>query len=74
MDESGRSRVVSILKELAGEWEAGPPPDWENDTVPAYLEAMAAWLDDSDGYYGRFPPKDPWVYFGDALRAGALYE
>src|SRR5262245_10650364 len=41
----GKSEVIAALHQLVSEWRAGPPDDWENWTVPAYLEAIAAWLE-----------------------------
>jgi hypothetical protein len=38
---------------------------------------MAAWLDDSDGYYmkqRRVRPSNAWVVMNDALRAATGYE
>jgi hypothetical protein len=37
--------VIEVLRWLLAQWESGAPARWENVTVPAYLEAMAAWLD-----------------------------
>lgn len=51
---------------------------WENGTLPTYLEAMQAWTEDMDGYYlntGQpIPENVPWQVFADILRAARVYE
>ncbi|MGE0820196.1 MAG: hypothetical protein AB7O74_16180 [Candidatus Nanopelagicales bacterium] len=69
--------MIRVLHELVDQWGGEAPPGWENATVPQYLEAMAGWLADSDGYYeqaGGDAPSDGWVVMADALRAAAVYE
>ena len=37
----GRQEVADTIARLLAEWSAeAPPPDWENWTIPAFLEAM----------------------------------
>ncbi len=52
--------------------------EWENDTLPAYLEALAAWVQDMDGYFenrGEMPPQQPtWKTLGQILLAARTYE
>jgi len=46
-------------------------------TVPAYLEAMAAWLEVYEQALintGRPVPEDGWTVFAKAVRAAAVYE
>ena len=51
---------------------------WENSTLDSYLEAMAAWIEDSDGYYrnmGQPVPQTPsWKTLADILLAAKVYE
>ncbi|QLJ01771.1 hypothetical protein HZZ00_12530 [Streptomyces sp. NEAU-sy36] len=51
---------------------------WENQDLPSFLEALAAWIDDADGWYGNtgreLPPGGDWTFFARALRAAAVYE
>ncbi|MET7912716.1 DUF7660 family protein [Streptomyces avermitilis] len=51
---------------------------WENADLPSFLEALAAWIDDADGWYsnaGReLPVSGDWTFFARALRAAAIYE
>jgi hypothetical protein len=46
-------------------------------TVPAYLEAMAAWLEVYEQAFivtGRRVPEDGWAVFAEAVSAAAAYE
>jgi hypothetical protein len=75
--EAERDRLVATLHGLVAEWADGPPARWENDTLPHYLEALAAWLHDCEGYYtnqGVPLPADSWQVLRDALRAATIYE
>jgi hypothetical protein len=69
--------VIEVLRRLLGQWDAGEPARWENATVPAYIEAMAAWLEGYEQSYintGRAVPTDGWTVFAAALQAAAIYE
>jgi hypothetical protein len=73
----GKHEVIAALQRLLSEWAAGPPGHWENLTVPAYLEAMAAWLEVYEQVFintGRPVPEDGWTVFANAVRAAAIYE
>jgi hypothetical protein len=54
------------------------PDSWENISLDDYLEALAAWVDDMDGYYrnqGRPVPSQPsWKTLAEILLAAKLYE
>jgi hypothetical protein len=54
------------------EWE------WDNDTLDTYLEALAAWVNDMDGFFlnsGEVPPEQPtWKLIGRILLAATHYE
>ncbi|HUB40546.1 MAG TPA: hypothetical protein VMA72_16995 [Streptosporangiaceae bacterium] len=39
-----KETVIEVLHGLSAEWISGAAGRWENVTIPAYLEAMAAWL------------------------------
>ncbi|MEU5581409.1 hypothetical protein ABZ791_13640 [Streptomyces huasconensis] len=51
---------------------------WENVDLSSFLEALAAWVDDADGWYrdtGReLPPGGDWTFFARALQAATAYE
>lgn len=74
----GREEVAETLNRLLADWSGDSPPnDWENWTIPAFLEAMKAWLGSYENAWanrGEVPPTDGWVVFKHALEAGARYE
>jgi len=51
---------------------------WENRDIPAFLEAMAAWIADMDGFYQNhglpIPEKLEWKIFADILIGAKLHE
>ncbi|MFF5936000.1 hypothetical protein [Streptomyces sp. NPDC012508] len=51
---------------------------WGNVDLPGFLEALAAWIDDADGWYrnaGReLPAEGDWRFFAQALQAATMYE
>jgi hypothetical protein len=52
--------------------------DWENPSLERYLDALAAWVKDMDGYYqnrGEPMPQQPnWRMLGEILAAARMYE
>jgi hypothetical protein len=67
---------VDFVNSLANSTESDPKR-WENATVASYLRAMAAWVEDREGFYraNHIDPSDvPWRLFADMLEAGAVYE
>ena len=80
-DEHGvppaRDQVVATIHRLLDDWDDGPPPNWENLTVPRYLEALAAWLQSYQQVYinHRRPIEtDGWEVLNIGLRVAATYE
>lgn len=72
-----RDAVVATVRDLLAAWSEGPPATWENVSLPRYLEAMAGWLQDCEGYYANqgLPfPEDGWEVMRDALQAATVYE
>ncbi|HUB40557.1 MAG TPA: hypothetical protein VMA72_17050 [Streptosporangiaceae bacterium] len=56
-----KESVIEVLHELSAEWSAGTAGRWENVTIAAYLDAMAAWLQRFEQAYvntGRPVPSD----------------
>lgn len=73
----GKLEVIAVLRQLVSDWRAGPPSHWENRAIPAYLEAMAAWLEVYEQAYintERPIPAEGWTVVGEALEAAAAYE
>ncbi|MFD6444372.1 hypothetical protein ACFWEJ_04680 [Promicromonospora sp. NPDC060204] len=69
---SGKHAVVETARALAIESASDVP--WHNPTLHKYLEALAGWIENSDGHYPRHPPRNGWEVIDDALRAATLYE
>ncbi|REE60837.1 hypothetical protein BX257_3390 [Streptomyces sp. 3212.3] len=51
---------------------------WENAGLASFLEALAGWIDDADGWYTNsgleMPPGGDWKFFARALQAATVYE
>ena len=51
---------------------------WENKTIEDYLEAMANWVEDMEGYFKYknipIPQKIEWNLFANILIAAKMYE
>jgi len=51
---------------------------WENADLLSFLEALAAWIDDADGWYSNtareLPAGGDWTFFARALQAATVYE
>ena len=72
-----REDFVEFVRGLSKDFHDNPA-DWENVTVERYLEALAAWTHDMDGYYknsGETPPTDiNWHFIAQLLLAAKIYE
>jgi hypothetical protein len=77
--ESVRSRedLAAFISALRHDLESSEP-GWENPTLDRYLEALAAWIADSPGYFknrGEPIPTEPtWGLVAQMLYAAHLYE
>jgi hypothetical protein len=66
----GLTKVLETLARLVDDLEEHPG-DWENPTLPRYLDAMRAWLEASQ----RKSPREPsWDLIADMLEAARIYE
>jgi hypothetical protein len=54
------------------------PVYWENRNLESYLEAIADWTEDMEGYYQNtnqpIPNNINWKVFADILIAASMYE
>ncbi len=68
---------ITFVLELRKDFKDNPE-SWENRDIDAFLEALAAWVDDMDGYYlniGEPIPTEPsWRHFADMLMGASVYE
>ncbi|MDX5631087.1 MULTISPECIES: hypothetical protein [unclassified Brenneria] len=74
---SSKDDLVKLISALARDFKENPD-EWENKDLSSYLEAMASWIEDMDGYYentNQALPKDTsWKVFADILMAAKVYE
>jgi hypothetical protein len=74
---SSRSDLATFVHQLARECKSNGG-QWENTTLPTFLEAMGAWIEDMPGYYefrGQAVPEAPsWQTFAEILAAARTYE
>jgi hypothetical protein len=74
---SSRADFVAFVHQLQQDWKENPSA-WENRDLSSFLEGMAAWVDDMDGYFqnqGQEPPAQPtWKLLGTILLAARVYE
>jgi hypothetical protein len=77
--ETVRSReaLAGFVRDLVNDLRTRPG-EWENDRLDTYLEAVAAWIEDLEGYYrnrGEAAPQEPsWKLLGEILLAAKYYE
>lgn len=74
---ASRGDLVSFIRMLA-EGLKREPVLWENTDLKRFLEAMAAWIEDVDGFFlnsGERVPENPtWKLVAQILAAAAAYE
>lgn len=66
----GLDKVLKTLDALMEDLERNPD-DWENPTLPRYLDAMRAWLNDSQS---KSPREPSWDLIANMLKAAKIYE
>lgn len=74
---SSRDELVEFIRALQNDFIHNYD-QWQNVGVDSFLEGMASWLEDSDGYYanrGEEPPETPrWSTVAEILLAASMYE
>lgn len=77
--EAVRSRddLVAFIQALSNELKSHPET-WENPDLSSFLNAMAAWVQDMDGYYlnqkKEFSEDQSWKTFAEILYSARIYE
>lgn len=74
---TSREELVDFIAQLRDDFvERGE--QWENATLDRFLDALAAWIEASPGWYRNFdqemPPNGDWTLFARALSAAVVYE
>ncbi|BCJ34522.1 hypothetical protein Athai_20250 [Actinocatenispora thailandica] len=76
-DVSSREELATFVRALQDDF-ARRGEEWENPTLDRFLEALAAWIKDSPGWYKNFgqsmPESGDWKFFARALAAAVIYE
>lgn len=74
---SNREEFLGFLHQLVAEGRS-PGDQWENTHLASYLDALARWTRDMDGYFkgrGEPMPEDPtWRLLAQMLLAATIYE
>ncbi len=65
-----RDDAVQAIHQLLADLKENPD-SWENPTLERFLEAMAAWLEDSGKKHSE-PPS--WDLIAEMLQAAKIYE
>jgi hypothetical protein len=72
-----REDFAAFVAELKADLDANRA-GWTNDDLASYLDAMAAWVRDMEGYYEnageRLSELPPWRVLADVLMAARVYE
>ena len=72
-----RADLVELVRELKRDFEANPK-QWTNTDLASFLEALADWMEDMDGYYLNqrkpIPAQPNWSTVADLLMGGRCYE
>ena len=68
---------ISFLRSLRKDYLKNTS-SWENRDIGTFLEAMASWVEDMNGFYINqglpIPAKPNWKVFADILMGGKIYE
>jgi hypothetical protein len=72
-----REDLVAFLEALAADFTANRGT-WTNTDLSSFLDAMAAWSEDMDGFYATggedLATVPPWRVLADILMAARIYE
>jgi hypothetical protein len=72
-----REDFVAFVRALRCDLEDDPSA-WENGDLGSYLDAVAAWVEDMDGYLDHAGKKrvhqPSWKLLGEILMAARVYE
>ncbi len=72
-----KQEFVSFVYDLSQSYKSDPK-SWENKDLGTFLEALAAWTDDMEGYYINHkqpvPTQPDWQTIADMLQAAKVYE
>ncbi|MFC8009598.1 DUF7660 family protein [Streptomyces cinereoruber] len=74
---ASREDLASFVRSLHRSYADGGE-SWDNADLAGLLEALAAWVDDADGWYRNtsreLPTHGDWRFFAQALQAATMDE
>jgi hypothetical protein len=74
---NSREDFITFLEKLRANF-LEHPDEWKNSSLEDFLEAMAAWVEDMDGYYENnelpVPVVPSWKSVAEMLIAAKIYE
>lgn len=72
-----KEEFLKLVRQMKDEISADSKA-WANNSLPLFLDAIAGWTEDMDGYYENIGEKPPesvtWSVFADMLMAARTYE
>ncbi len=72
-----RESFITFVSTLSADYKLNRA-SWEHQDLVTFLEALASWIEDMDGYYENMGTESPknvdWGIFKDALMAARIYE
>lgn len=72
-----RDSLVRLIREISDQISTHGE-ECSNSNLPSFLEAMASWIEDMDGYYAsrgeESPQKLTWRNLGEIIVAALVYE
>jgi hypothetical protein len=73
-----RDQLIGHIFHLMDDFD-GAGDHWQNQDIYTFLQAMAAWLNDCEGYYRNVGQavdveRASWQLLADAFSAGAVYQ
>ena len=77
MSVKSREDLRDFVRLLASDLQDSPS-EWANSDLASFLEALAGWIDDMDGYYSsvgaEVPTVPSWQTTAEMLAAARIYE
>ena len=74
---SSKEDFITFVELLVSDLKSNPD-EWENKSLRSYLEAIASWTEDMEGFYQNnnleVPRNVNWKVFANILMAAKMYE
>lgn len=72
-----REDFIKLLLLMSADFKENTS-SWENRDISSFLESMASWIEDMDGFYLNqnlpLPTNISWSNFADMMLAAKVYE